>query len=133
LSWLSFYAATIACRSLPARSGATCICEALEGAGARLRYQPPNSLDFNPIKNAFSKLIAILRKAAARIIDSLWDTIWAALPHFSPADCINTSLQLDLSRIDRNLLFKKKHLSFSSTSMFIPPAIPPAGCLARMV
>ena len=39
---------------------------AIEEAGARLIYLPPYSPDFNPIEMAFSKLKAVLRKAAAR-------------------------------------------------------------------
>ena len=39
--------------------------QAIEAAGATLRYLPPYSPDFNPIENAFSKLEAFLRKAAA--------------------------------------------------------------------
>ena len=61
----------------------------IEAAGARLRYLPPYSPDFNPIENAFSKLKALLRKAAARTIDGLWDTIRDALPQFTPAECAN--------------------------------------------
>jgi transposase len=74
--------------NLPAHRG-TCIREAIEAAGARLRYLPPYSPDFNPIENAFSKLKALLRKAAARTIDGLWDTIRDALPQFTPAECAN--------------------------------------------
>ena len=44
----------------------------IEAAGATLRYLPPYSPDFNPIENAFAKLKALLRKAAARTIDQLW-------------------------------------------------------------
>jgi len=62
---------------------------AIEAAGATLRYLPPYSLDFNPIENAFSKLKAILRKAAARSIEDLWDVIRDALPCFTPQDCVN--------------------------------------------
>src|SRR6202008_3356303 len=49
--------------------------EAIESAGAHLIYLPPYSPDLNPIENAFSKLKAILRKAAARTIDDLWAAI----------------------------------------------------------
>ena len=56
--------------NLPAHR-AICIREAIEAAGARLRYLPHYSPDFNPIENAFSKLKALLRKAAARTIESL--------------------------------------------------------------
>ncbi len=39
---------------------------AIEAVGAKLLYLPPYSPDFNPIENAFSKLKALLRKAAER-------------------------------------------------------------------
>jgi transposase len=57
--------------------------------GATLRYLPPHSPDFNPIENAFSKLKAILRKAAARTIEHLWGVIRDALPQFTPDECAN--------------------------------------------
>ena len=47
---------------------------AIEEAGARLIYLPPYSPDFNPIEMAFSKLKAVLRKAAARTIAEGIDT-----------------------------------------------------------
>jgi transposase len=62
---------------------------AIEAAGARLLYLPPYSPDFNPIENAFSKLKALLRKAAERTVDGLWDRIGALLPTFSPSECAN--------------------------------------------
>jgi len=62
---------------------------AIEAAGARLRYLPPYSPDFNPIENAFAKLKAILRKVAARTIDDLWAAIGDALPKFTPHECVN--------------------------------------------
>jgi transposase len=74
--------------NLPAhrRSG---VRAAIEGAGAHLRYLPPYSPDFNPIENAFAKLKAILRKAAARTIADLWDAVREALPQFTPEECAN--------------------------------------------
>ncbi|MBS0385156.1 MAG: transposase, partial [Proteobacteria bacterium] len=57
--------------------------------GAALLYLPPYSPDFNPIENAFAKLKAILRKAAARTRDDLWDAIGQALSAFTPAECAN--------------------------------------------
>ena len=62
---------------------------AIEEAGARLLLLPPYSPDFNPIENAFAKLKAILRKAAARTIPKLWDAIRDALPQFTPDQCAN--------------------------------------------
>jgi transposase len=62
---------------------------AIEAAGASLLLLPPYSPDFNPIENAFAKLKAILRKAAARTIPSLWNAICGALPQFTPEQCAN--------------------------------------------
>ncbi|MBL1258829.1 IS630 family transposase, partial [Methylocystis sp. Sn-Cys] len=45
--------------------------------------------DFNPIEKAFSKLKALLRKAAERTVDALWNRIGALLKEFSPAECAN--------------------------------------------
>lgn len=47
----------------------------IEAAGAMLVYLPPYSPDFNPIENAFAKLKAYLRKAAARTMEGLWTVI----------------------------------------------------------
>jgi len=74
--------------NLPAHKVAG-IRQAIEAHGAELRYLPPYSPDFNPIENAFSKLKAFLRKAAARTIDDLWGVIRDALPRFTPQDCAN--------------------------------------------
>jgi transposase len=61
----------------------------IEAAGASLCYLPPYSPDFNPIENAFAKLKALLRKAAERSVDALWDCIGAILDAFTPAECAN--------------------------------------------
>ena len=61
----------------------------IESAGATLRYLPPYSPDFNPIENAFAKLKALLRKAAARTIPDLWQAIADAIPRFLPDECRN--------------------------------------------
>ena len=63
--------------------------EMIEAAGARLLYLPPYSPDFNPIEQAFAKLKALLRKAAARTLDALETAIAAALDAFSPDECAN--------------------------------------------
>ena len=62
---------------------------AIEAKGAQLRYLPPYSPDLNPIENAFAKLKAFLRKAAARDIDQLWAAIRDAIPSFSTRECQN--------------------------------------------
>ena len=61
----------------------------IEAAGAILLYLPPYSPDLNPIEMAFAKLKALLRKAAARTRDSLWDAIGQVLDAFTPDECFN--------------------------------------------
>jgi transposase len=62
---------------------------AIEATGASLRFLPPYSPDLNPIENAFAKLKALLRKAAARTLDDLWTTIAKAIDTFTPSECAN--------------------------------------------
>ncbi|HQR90744.1 MAG TPA: IS630 family transposase, partial [Caulobacter sp.] len=62
---------------------------AIEMAGARLLFLPPYSPDLNPIENAFSKLKALLRKAAARTVEQLWKAIAHAIDAFTPNECAN--------------------------------------------
>jgi transposase len=62
---------------------------AIVAAGAQLLFLPPYSPDFNPIENAFAKLKARLRKAAARTVDQLWQVIAAAIDTFTPQECRN--------------------------------------------
>lgn len=62
---------------------------ALHAIGAWFLFLPPYSPDLNPIEMAFSKLKALLRKAAARTRDDLWDAIASAIDAFTPAECQN--------------------------------------------
>lgn len=61
----------------------------IEAQGAELRFLPPYSPDFNPIEMAFAKLKALLRKAAERTVDGLWDAIGRFLDLFTPQECAN--------------------------------------------
>ena len=61
--------------------------ELIEKAGAKLLYLPPYSPDLNPIEMAFSKLKALLRKAAKRTFEDLVDEIAKAISKISPSDC----------------------------------------------
>jgi transposase len=74
--------------NLPAHKPAA-IRQAIERAGAELRYLPPYSPDLNPIEKAFAKLKAFLRKAAARTRDDLWNAIASAIPRFKVNECKN--------------------------------------------
>ena len=63
--------------------------ETIEAAGARLLYLPPYSPDFNPIEQLFAKLKTLLRKAAERSIDGLWNRIANLLDAFTSSECTN--------------------------------------------
>ena len=60
---------------------------ALAAAGVSLLYLPPHSPDLNPIEQLFAKLKALLRKAAARTKDELWQAIGRLLATVPPAEC----------------------------------------------
>jgi transposase len=73
---------TVVLDNLPAHKVAG-IRERIEEAGATLLSLPPYSPDFNPVAQAFAKLMALLRSEAARTIPDLWAAInapWPALP-----------------------------------------------------
>lgn len=61
--------------------------EAIEATGATLCYLPPYSPDLNPIEHLFSKLKALLRKAAHRTVDALWTEIGTIVATCSPDEC----------------------------------------------
>jgi transposase len=63
--------------------------KAIEATGAELRFLLPYSPDFNPIEHAFAKLKALLRKAATRTRDALWQAVGCILGAFTPQECAN--------------------------------------------
>jgi transposase len=74
--------------NLPAHKSAA-VRKAIEATGAELRLLPPYSPDLNPIENAFAKLKALLRKAAARTVASLERAIAIAIDAFTTTECAN--------------------------------------------
>ena len=72
--------------SFSERTGVT---DAIEAADATAYYLPPYSPDLNPIEQVFSKLKALLRKAAERTIPGLWRRIRSLLRTISEEECIN--------------------------------------------
>ena len=62
---------------------------AIEAAGAKMLFLPPYSPDFNPIEFAFSKLKALLRAAAERTKDALWDAVAWAIDAITPQESAN--------------------------------------------
>lgn len=63
--------------------------EIIEAVGVRLMFLPPYSPDFNPIEKAFSKLKALLRKAAERTVSDLWDRIEKIVELIDPQEAQN--------------------------------------------
>lgn len=63
--------------------------EAIEATGATLRYLPPYSPDFNPIEKLFAKLKTLLRRAALRNVEALWNHIGELIDDYSPLECAN--------------------------------------------
>jgi transposase len=72
--------------NLPSHKSAD-VKQAIEAAGATLCYLPPYSPDLNPIEQAFAKIKALLRKAAARTLETLWRAIADCLNAFSADEC----------------------------------------------
>jgi transposase len=62
---------------------------AIERVGARLRFLPPYSPDFNPIEQLFAKLKAFLRAARPRTFDHVCDLIRVAMALFTADECAN--------------------------------------------
>jgi transposase len=62
---------------------------AIERAGARLRFLPPYSPDFNPIEQVFAKLKAFLRAVRPRTFDQVCELVAIALTFFTPIECQN--------------------------------------------
>jgi transposase len=65
--------------------------EASAAAGATVLYLPPYAPDLNPIEKLFSKLKALLRKAAKRSTDDLWKEIGELPNTVSPSEYANYS------------------------------------------
>jgi transposase len=63
--------------------------EAIETAGATLRYLPQYSPDLNPIEMPYSKFKTFLRKVAARTVPALRRAIRSFIPRLRPRECAN--------------------------------------------
>jgi transposase len=61
--------------------------EAIASAGARLRYLPPYSPDFNPIENMWSKIKQLLRSLAPRTGEDLLRAAAQAFAAIAITDC----------------------------------------------
>ena len=63
------------------------VTQAIEAVGCLLVYLPPYSPDLNPIENMWSKVKALLRKAAARSFENVVDAVGQALLAVTTSDC----------------------------------------------
>lgn len=63
------------------------IREAIENAGATLRYLPKYSPDLNPIELSYSTFKTFMRKIAARTVPALKRAIRSFIPRLSPQEC----------------------------------------------
>ena len=61
----------------------------MRGPGVGSSTLPPYSPDRNPIENAFSKFKRLLRTAAARTVDGVYQAMSEALKSFAPDECLN--------------------------------------------
>jgi transposase len=74
--------------NLPAHKVAE-VKELIEAGGATIKYLPTYSPDLNPIEQVFAKLKALLRKAAERTYDKLWQAIGQIMDQFQADECLN--------------------------------------------
>jgi transposase len=65
------------------------VTDAIEAVGVRAVYLPPYSPDLNPIEQLFSKIKAMLRKAAERTVAGLLRKIRSLLRAIRPDECSN--------------------------------------------
>ena len=61
----------------------------IRSVGAKLFFLPKYSPDLNPIEQAFAKLKHLLRKAAARTVETVCAAIGEILGTFTPQECAN--------------------------------------------
>jgi len=61
----------------------------IRAAGAKLLFLPKYSPDLNPIEQVFAKLKQLLRKAAARTVETVCAAIGEILGTFTPQECAN--------------------------------------------
>jgi transposase len=62
--------------------------EAIQAAGASLRYLPQYSPEFNPIELVFHPLKVVLRKAAERTIEGLGRCVGSFIRALNPSECV---------------------------------------------
>ena len=67
----------------------TAVRQLIRAAGAKLFFLPKYSPDLNPIEQVFAKLKHLLRKAAARTVETVCATVGELLGAFTKHECAN--------------------------------------------
>lgn len=78
----------VICDNLPAHK-VKGVAESIEQQGAKLKYLPPYSPDFNPIEMVFSKFKAHIRTLPNRTLSQLIESSKIALERFTTQHCKN--------------------------------------------
>jgi transposase len=78
----------VICDNLPAHKVAD-VEAIIEAHSATLKYLPPYRPDLNPIEQVFAKIKALLRQAAERTVDQLWQTLGKLLDEVQTGECRN--------------------------------------------
>lgn len=73
---------------------------AIEAAGAKLLFLPAYSPDLNPIEMVFAKIKSLLRAAAIRTVDALWNALATIAGALTPQECANYIRHCGYSRSD---------------------------------
>ena len=71
---------------------------AIRATGARLFFLTKYSPDLNPIEQLFAKLKHLLRKAAARTVDTVSSAIGRILDMITPQECQNCFVEAGYDR-----------------------------------
>jgi transposase len=69
--------------------------QAIRSAGAKLFFLPKYSPDLNPIEQVFAKLKHLLRKAAARTLETVVAAVGELLGAYTTKECANWDRQLE--------------------------------------
>ena len=65
------------------------VCQAIRSAGAKLFFLPKYSPELNPIEQVFAKLKHLLRKAAARTLETVVAAVGELLGAYTAKECAN--------------------------------------------
>ena len=84
-----FGPATSSSWTISAATGARSVRQLIRSAGAKLFLLPKYSPDLNPIEQVFAKLKHLLRKAAARTVETVCAAIGEHLGAFTTDECAN--------------------------------------------